>query len=66
MLVLRWREPELARPFLCPLFPLPPLIFLGAGLFSLVYTVAVRPVQAGAGILTLAAGVCLYFVVRKK
>jgi APA family basic amino acid/polyamine antiporter len=66
MLVLRWREPELARPFLCPLFPCPPLVFLFVGLFSLVYTVAVRPVQAGAGILTLAAGVCLYFVVRKK
>lgn len=66
MLVLRWREPALPRPFLCPLFPLPPLIFLAVGLFSLVYTLAVRPVQAGAGILTLAAGVCLYFVVRKK
>lgn len=66
MLVLRWREPELSRPFRCPLFPFPPLAFLAVGLFSLIYTVAVRPVQAGAGILTLAAGVCLYFVVRKK
>ncbi|TSA36145.1 MAG: amino acid permease [Verrucomicrobiaceae bacterium] len=66
MLVLRWREPKLPRPFLCPLFPWPPLAFLAVGLFSLVYTVAVRPVQAGAGILTLAAGVCLYFFVRKK
>lgn len=66
LLVLRWKEPKLPRPFLCPLFPGPPLVFLAVGLFSLTYTAVLRPVQASAGVLTLVSGVCLYFIVSKK
>lgn len=65
MVVLRWREPNLARPFRCPLHPLPALCFLGVGLFSLLYTLAVRPTQAIAGLATMAAGLGFSFLFRK-
>lgn len=64
MLVMRVREPSLPRPFHCPWVPLVPLIFLAVGLFSLVYTFVERPVQALAGIATLAGAAGLYFLVR--
>ena len=66
VIVLRWREPGLARPFRCPLYPLPPLVFLAAGLFALAYTLVERPVQAVAGILTMVAGCGLYFLAGKS
>jgi APA family basic amino acid/polyamine antiporter len=66
LLVLRWREPELVRPFRCPCYPLPPLVFLSAGIFSLVYTLAVRPVQGIAGMLTMGVGLGLYFLLCEK
>jgi APA family basic amino acid/polyamine antiporter len=66
MILLRWREPELVRPFRCPWYPVTPLVFLSVGIFSLVYTLAVRPVQGIAGMLTMGAGLGLYFLLREK
>src|SRR6202023_717223 len=34
---LRWRQPELKRPFRMPLFPLPPLLAIAGFLFVLAY-----------------------------
>ncbi|MFZ4774493.1 MAG: APC family permease [Terrimicrobiaceae bacterium] len=64
LLVLRRREPSLERPFRCPWVPLVPLVYLGVGMFTLIYTFVARPAQAFAGVITLAAGVGLYFLVR--
>ena len=66
LLVLRHREPSLARPFRCPWVPFVPLVFLGVGVFSLVYTLVQRPVQGLAGVATLGAGAGLYFLVRQN
>lgn len=66
LLVLRKRQPSLARPFCCPLVPVIPLVYLAVGLFSLVYTFIERPVQALAGTATLAGAAGLYFLVRKE
>ena len=66
LLVLRMREPSLARPFRCPWVPAVPLVFLGIGLFSLAYTLVERPVQALAGMATMGAGAGLYFLVRRN
>lgn len=65
LLVLRKREPSLLRPFSCPWVPFVPLIFLGSASFSLVYTFLERPVQALAGVATLACAAGLYFLIRK-
>jgi APA family basic amino acid/polyamine antiporter len=64
LLVLRMREPSLARPFRCPWVPIVPLVFLGVGVFSLSYTLVERPFQALAGVATLVVGAGLYFLVR--
>lgn len=66
LFVLRWREPGLARPFRCPGYPFVPAIFLLASVFTLGYTIVTRPLQAGAGLATLACGAMLYFAVRRK
>ncbi|MFA7233714.1 MAG: amino acid permease [Terrimicrobiaceae bacterium] len=66
LLVLRSREPALARPFRCPWVPFVPLVFLVVGLFSLAYTLFERPAQALAGLVTLGGGAGLYFLVRKN
>jgi APA family basic amino acid/polyamine antiporter len=64
LLVLRKTEPGLDRPFRCPCVPGVPLIFLAIGIFTLVHTIISRPVQAAAGVFTLAAGGGLYFLLR--
>ncbi len=44
--VLRWTQPDLERPYKTWLYPLPPILFLGITGWTLVYTVAQRPVEA--------------------
>lgn len=62
--ILRWREPELSRPFRCWGYPVTPLIFLLLNGFTLAWTAGERPMQAAAGCLTLGVGIGLYFFVR--
>ena len=62
MMVLRWREPQLQRPFRCPLYPFVPLVFLASCIFTLGYTLLARPLEAAAGLMTLVCGLGLYFV----
>ncbi|MGA7393758.1 MAG: amino acid permease [Terrimicrobiaceae bacterium] len=64
VLVLRWRQPDLPRPFRCFGYPLTPIVFLALNLFALVYTALDRPEQALAGLATLLLGIALYFVAR--
>jgi len=65
VIVLRWRRPELARPFRCPGYPVTPLVFLALNLLALGYTAAVKPVSAAAGLTTLLVGMGLYFFARR-
>jgi APA family basic amino acid/polyamine antiporter len=46
LFILRWRKPDLPRPYKTWLYPLPPLIFLCITGWTLVYTVAQRPAEA--------------------
>lgn len=65
VIVLRWRRPELPRPFKCWGYPLTPLIFLALNLFTLVYSAAGQPLHAAASVVTLMFGIGLYFLVRR-
>jgi APA family basic amino acid/polyamine antiporter len=64
--VLRWRRPDLPRPFRTPGYPLVPAVYLvGTGLL----TAAVfyeRPVVSSLSLLSIAAGVPVYYLMRPR
>ena len=64
--VLRWRQPDLARPYLIWLYPLPPLIFLALTLWSLVYIAKSEPKEAILAAALIAAGAIVYAVARRR
>ena len=62
--IMRWRAPQAERPFRVPLYPLPPLIFLGVSLWMLVFQVRARPVETAWSLLTLVIGSAIYAAVH--
>jgi APA family basic amino acid/polyamine antiporter len=46
LFILRWRQPELERPYRTWLYPLPPMIFLAITGWTLIYIVDQRPIEA--------------------
>lgn len=64
VLILRWRQPALPRPFRCIGYPVTPLVFLALNLFAMVYTAFYRPGEALVGLATLLVGIGLYFLAR--
>jgi APA family basic amino acid/polyamine antiporter len=66
VVVYRFTQPDLPRPFRVPLYPLPPLLFLSISAFALIYTATVKPLEAGCGALTLAAGLVIYRLVAAR
>ncbi|MBI1956689.1 MAG: amino acid permease [Acidobacteria bacterium] len=65
VMVLRWRRPELARPFRVPLYPYTPLVFVGFSAWILFYTLQGRPTESLLGIATVLLGLPLYFYWRR-
>ena len=57
---LRLRRPELARPYRVPLFPIPPLIYLGVTGWTLIYILRDRPEEGWLGLAIIAAGALFY------
>ena len=66
VIVCRFTQPDLPRPFRVPLYPLPPLLFLSISAFALIDTATVKPLEAGCGALTLAAGLVIYRLVAAR
>lgn len=66
VIVLRIRQPDLPRPFRCWGYPFTPLIFLALNAFTLIYTAVDKPREALAGTVTLAAGIGLYFLAKRR
>lgn len=58
--VLRWRQPDLPRPYRTWLYPLPPLIYLTVTAWTLVYILLNRPVEAWNGIAIIGIGAIFY------
>lgn len=63
--LLRWRHPDLPRPFRAPLFPLTPLVFLAISGWMLWHIAADKPLESLAGVVTLGAGLLIYFLSPK-
>jgi basic amino acid/polyamine antiporter, APA family len=61
LIVLRIREPELARPYKVWLYPLTPLIFLIITLHMMVFVIRDKPKESLLGLLTAIAGLIIFF-----
>jgi APA family basic amino acid/polyamine antiporter len=60
--VLRRREPDIERPYRTWGYPWPPIVFLVLSAWSLTYMMIERPRESIAGLLTLSAGLVIYFL----
>lgn len=65
VLVLRWREPDLARPYRTWGYPVTPLLFVALSMWMAGHTMVQRPAAALVGLATLAAGAVLYLVLGR-
>jgi len=65
VIVLRRREPELARPFRVPGYPLAPAAFVAAALGLMISTVVQRPRESLLGLGFILLGVPLYVLARR-
>jgi len=66
LFVLRWREPDLARPFRVPLYPLLPLAFCASSAWLLYSSLAYTRLGALVGVGVLAAGVPLLVLATRR
>ncbi len=65
VMVLRVRDPDAVRPFVVPLYPLPPLVFCTTCLYMLYASVAYARWLVLLGVVPLAIGAALLMVVRR-
>ena len=66
LFVLRWRKPDLERPFRVPLYPVLPLIYIGLSLWTLVYVALERPQEVAVSAGLIATGAVIYFLTRTR
>lgn len=64
--VLRCRQPDLARPFKVPLYPLPIVVFLAITLWTLVYVAVQEPREVGFAWVLIVSGWLFYVVSRAR
>jgi amino acid transporter len=64
LFVLRYKEPEVHRPFRVPLYPVVPLLFCGWSGFMLFGSLRELPSEAIVGVAVLLAGLPLYLISR--
>ncbi|MEL6825392.1 MAG: amino acid permease [Pseudomonadota bacterium] len=66
LFVLRWRRPDLERPFRVPLYPVLPLIYIGLSFWTLVYVALERPQEVAVSAGLIATGAVIYFLTRTR
>lgn len=64
--VLRYRQPDLPRPYRTFLFPIPPIIYLVLTGWTLWFVLMNRPVEGLFGIGIIGSGLLVYFFSRAK
>lgn len=63
--ILRWRQPDLARPYKTWLYPLPPIVFLVLIGWTLFYILEKRPEEAGASVALILIGALFYWITER-
>ncbi|WP_369073201.1 amino acid permease [Hymenobacter coccineus] len=65
LFVLRWRKPNLVRPYRTWGYPFTPIIFLGLSGWTLIFILRDKPIESRYGLLTLAGGLVVYLVTTR-
>lgn len=65
VIVLRWRNPTLPRPYQVPFYPLAPVLYLAVSLLIIVYTASERPGESLLSTATVLSG-APFFLLRKR
>lgn len=66
LFVLRWRKPDLARPFRVPLYPIVPLVYLALTIWTLVYVALERPQEVTVSFGLILSGAVIYGLSRMR
>ncbi len=66
VIVLRWKAPEVTRPYKAWGYPILPLLFVLINLAVFVNTVMAQPLKSGVGLLILLAGIPAFLYWHKK
>jgi APA family basic amino acid/polyamine antiporter len=64
VIVLRRKDPKMARPFRVPGYPVVPLLFAAAALALVVSTLIATPRESGIGLAFIALGIPIYYLQR--
>ncbi|MFT3731294.1 MAG: amino acid permease [Hyphomicrobium sp.] len=66
VIVLRWTEPNLPRPYRTWGYPFTPFVFLGVTAFMMYHLVVERPLQSMAGLAIMLTGLAVYAYSRRS
>ncbi|MVN78609.1 amino acid permease [Hymenobacter sp. HMF4947] len=64
--VLRWRQPNLPRPYRAWGYPLTPLLFLALSAWTLIFIIKDKPTESLYGLATVLSGLLVYFIAQKS
>ena len=64
LFVLRWRQPDLERPYRVWAYPITPLVYLALTGFTLVFVALSRPVEAIGALVIISSGLVFYFIAQ--
>ena len=62
VLILRWLEPNLPRPFTMPWYPVPMVVYAVIIFWTLVYLVMERPLEGLMALILIASGSAVYWL----
>ena len=66
LFVLRYRQPNLERPYRVPAYPIIPALYLAVAAFFLVFIAVGDPRNAGLGMVVMLMGVPVYFFFKRS
>ncbi len=66
LFVLRYRQPNLERPYRVPAYPIIPALYVAVAAFFLVFIAVGDPRNAGLGMVVMLMGVPVYFFLKRR
>lgn len=66
VLFLRFREPNLPRPYRTWGYPVVPILYILLCLWMVIHSISIRPIESLAGVLTLGIGILIYYYSKRS